>query len=234
MNLLNKVVVITGASQGLGRELAEVFSAEKSQVVISSHNLKDLNVLGKKTGAFVCVADVTRESDLEKLAAKVLKQYGRIDIWINNAGITIPHSEIWEINSGQAHHVMEVNFFGTFYGSRVAAKIMRQQKQGLIINIVSTSSLGGRPRSAIYSASKWAARGFTEALSLALEQSKIAVLAVHPGAMKTNLFGKHKPANYQDFMEARFVANKIIKTLKKPILKKVLVIRKPIKSGLKK
>ena len=110
--------------------------------------------------------------------------------------------------------VMEVNFFGTFYGCRSAMKYMKRQKSGIIINISSVRAFTPSPFSAVYSSSKWAVRGFTELLRVDLEPENVSVFGVYPAGMKTNFFGKNKPADYKDFMEPSFVADKIIQNLK--------------------
>lgn len=226
MNLKNKVVVITGASKGLGKSLASILSEEKAKVIINARSKKELAIACKETGAISFIGDVTKENDVKNLANFSIKKYGKIDIWINNAGVVLPHSEIEEINSKLAHHVFEVNFFGTFYGSREAMKIMKKQKYGTIINIISMSGLVGRPLSSIYASSKWAARGFNESLRLALEPKNISVLAVHPGGFKTTIFGKFKPKGYENWMEVSYVAKKIVQNLKREKPKVEIVINK--------
>lgn len=226
MNLKNKVIVITGASKGLGKALAAAFGHEKSKVVMAARSQPELKLASKETDAAFCVADVTKERDMQKLARFAVKKFGRVDIWVNNAGVTIPHSEIEDIDAQKAQHVMSVNFWGLFYGSRAALKLMKKQKRGLILNIVSMSSLVGRPRSAVYAASKWAARGFTESLRLALEPYHIPVITVHPGGIKTGIFGKFKPAGYDTWMEPAYVARKVVENLKRQKPKLEIIVHK--------
>ena len=226
MNLKDKVVVITGGSRGLGRSMAELFIKEGATVVVSSKDKILLDTTAKEIKAYAIKADVTKEKDIQKLVDKTIKKFGRIDIWINNAGIVLPHQEIEKIDSKLAHNVFEVNFFGTFYGSREAMKIMKKQKQGTILNIGSMSSLVGRPLSSIYASSKWAVRGFTESLRLALEPENISVIIVHPGGFKTTIFGDFKPVGYDNWMEPSYVAEKIVSNLKSENPKQELVIEK--------
>jgi len=226
MNLKDKVVVITGGSRGLGRSMAELFIKEGATVVVSSKDKILLDTTAKEIKTYAIYADVTKERDIQKLVDKTIKKFGRIDIWINNAGIVLPHQEIEKIDSKLAHNVFEVNFFGTFYGSREAMKIMKKQKQGTILNIGSMSSLVGRPLSSIYASSKWAVRGFTESLRLALEPENISVIIVHPGGFKTTIFGDFKPVGYDNWMEPSYVAEKIVSNLKSENPKQELVIEK--------
>lgn len=226
MNLKNKVVVITGATKGLGKALASSFLDEKAKVVISARSVKELQNVSKEIGAIPFVCDVSSENDIKKLANFAVRKYGSIDIWVNNAGIVLPHQEIERIDSKLAHNVFEVNFFGIFFGSREALKIMKKQKRGTIVNIISVSSLVGRPLSSIYASSKWAVRGFTESLRLALRSENISVIAVHPGGFQTTIFGKFKPVGYDDWMKTEYVADKIIKNLKLKKPKTEIIINK--------
>ena len=226
MNLKDKVVVITGASKGLGKALASILHNEKAKVIINARSREELAAARRETGAVTFLGDVTKENDIKKLAKFAVKKYGKIDIWINNAGIVLPHKEIEEIDPKLAHRVFEVNFFGTFYGSREAMKVMKTQKHGIIVNIISVSSLTGRALSSIYASSKWAVRGFTESLRLALEPKNISVLAVHPAGFKTTIFGKFKPKGYDQWMEVSYVAKKIVQNLKREKPKVELIVEK--------
>ncbi len=226
MTLKDKAVVITGSSKGLGKALAAAFIHEGSRVVISARSISELDNAARETGATPYLADVTKEREVVKLAQFSKRQFGTIDVWINNAGTTISHSSIEEIDDRAAHQVMEVNFFGTFYGSRAAISIMKGQKYGVIVNIVSMSAFVGRPQSLVYSASKWAARGFTKGLRMAQEPNHISVIAVHPGGIKTTMFGDQLPVGYEDWMEPSFVAKSIVRNLRRSSPKEELVVRK--------
>lgn len=226
MNLKNRVVVITGSTNGLGKALASEFKKEQAKVLINGRSLKKIRETGKEIGVMGCVGDVTKESDMQKLANFAVKKFGKIDIWINNAGANMPHSSIEKIDANLAHKVMEVNFFGTFYGSRSAMKYMKKQKSGVIVNVISIRSLIPSPISVAYSSSKWATRGLTEALRIILKPDHVSVVAVHPTGMKTNLFGKKKPAEYKNYMEPSFVAKKIIQNLKLQKPKEEIIIKK--------
>ncbi len=226
MILKNKVIVITGGSKGLGKALAQVLSAEQAKVIISARSAKELKQASLETGALSLVADITKEKEMEKLAAFAIKKYGRLDIWINNAGVWFPQSPIEEIDVKSAHGVFEVNFFGTLYGSRAAMKIMKKQKRGTILNIISRSALRGRPLSAIYASSKWAVRGFTELLREYLEPENVSVLAAYPAGFKSTIFKNKKPAGYDDWMEPAYVAKKIVQNLKREKPKEEMVISK--------
>lgn len=224
--LKNKIVVITGGSKGLGKALACAFLGEQAKVVINSHSKKELEKIAKEIGAVSFVGDVDNENDMKKLADFAVKKFGKIDIWINNVGIGMGHMPIEKVDSKEAHEVMEVNFFGMFYGSRSAMKYMKKQKHGTIINMLSSRSIIPSPLSSVYSSSKWAARGFTEALRVALKPAHVLVVAVYPSGMKTGFFGKIKPKGYENYMEPSFVAGKIVQNFKHSKPKEELIIEK--------
>ena len=226
MNLKNKVVVITGSTKGLGRALAYAFLNEQAKVIINARSKKDVEEASKETGTIGFAGDVTKESDMKKLANFAIKKFGKVDIWINNAGASMGHESIEEIDSKQAHKVMEINFFGTFYGSRSAMEYMKKQKEGVIINIVSSRAIVPSPLSAVYSSSKWAVRGFTELLRSYLSPENIFVVAIYPSGMKTNFFGKKRPIDYKNYMEPSYVAEKIVQNLKLSKPKEEIVIKR--------
>lgn len=229
MDLKDKVVVITGSSKGLGRELAAELVEEGCKIVISSRNEKELSQAAEEIGVFAVAADVTKENEIKVLAEKTVEKFGQIDIWINNAGIWQLPGPIEKTDFKEAHEIMEINLFGTIYGSKVALLQMRKQNNGMIINILSKSSLIGRKEEAIYCASKHAGDGFTKSLKCEVEGENIKVIAIYPGGMKTNFFENAKPGSYDDFMDPVDVAKKIIDNLKQESPEEELIIKRPTK-----
>jgi len=223
----DKVVVITGASRGLGKSLAQVFASKGAKVVVSGRDRNDLLLVSKEISALPIVCDVTKEDQVSDLAQKATQQFGRIDIWINNAGIWLPRAPVEEIDMKRAHDLLEVNLFGTVYGSRVALVQMKNQGFGTIINIVSTAALQGRPLSTLYSASKYAARGFTDSLREEVRDSGVKVVGIYPGGIKTDLFNEKKPEDFDDFMSPESVAQKIVDNLEKLEPETEMVLRRP-------
>ena len=213
MELKDKIVVITGSSKGLGKTLAIALIKSGAKVVINARANREIKTLAREIGAEYFAADVTKEKEMKALAKFALKKFGRIDIWINNAGIWTQRGPIEETDLKKVRAMMEVNLYGTIIGSLAALKIMRSQGAGAIVNIISRSATGGRPLSAGYTATKWAARGFTESLRIALEPHNIQVLAIHPGGIQTDLFGEHQPKDYANFMPPEFTAAMIVKHL---------------------
>lgn len=222
MNLKNKVIIITGGTKGLGATLASYFVKEGASVVACSRNEEEFKNIPEE---ILCIkADVTKEEDLNNLLEKTLEKFGCLDIWINNAGIWLPHNKAEDFDMEKVKNMFDVNVFGLMNGSRVALRYMKEKGTGEIVNIISDSALAPRPMSSMYSSSKWAVRGFSE--SIREENKNISVLSVYPGGMKTDIFGDNKPDTFDNFMEVEDVANIIIENLKKENPEEELVIKK--------
>lgn len=215
MKLRDAVIVITGSTSGLGKALAELFVREGAKVVINGRKLGETNRVARELDATGFVADVTEKRHVQALARFAVERFGRIDIWINNAGIWFPHAPLEGQDSGRVHAMMEVNFFGTLYGCKVASAQMRKQKGGTIVNILSTSALKFRPNSIGYGASKSAAMSLTKALQNDPALKDIRVFGVYPGGMQTHLFDERVPEAYSGYMDPGQVAQHIVAHLKK-------------------
>ncbi len=222
MTLEGKIIVITGAGRGLGKVMADVFQKRGAKVVASSLN------------SLKFPADVRKESDMQKLAADAVAKFGRIDIWINNAGVWLAKMPVEELDMQKVRELFEVNTFGAMNGCRVALRVMKKQKGengqggGTIVNIVSTAALIGRPFTAAYSASKHAEKGFIDSLreELKEEKSAISIIGIYPGGIKTELFGAEKPADFDTFMEPEFVAEAVVVNLEKEKPDNELILRR--------
>lgn len=227
MELKDKSVIITGGSRGFGKALAKEFVEQGARVLISSRNKDELEKTSNALGTLFFPADVSIEKEVDMLAKFAIEKLGSIDIWVNNAGIFFPHTPIEEIDWEKAKHVIEVNLFGTIYGSKAALKQMKKQKSGTIMNILSTSALEGKPGAAPYCASKFGAVGFTKVLRLEGKEVGINVINIYPGGMKTQLFGEWKHKDYDKFMNPDVVARTVVENLKKASPEEEFVIRRP-------
>lgn len=227
MNLKDKVVVITGGSKGFGKALAIAFLDEGSKVVVNSRNKEETENTAKEIGVLGICADVTKEEELTNLKDEVIKNFGSIDIWINNAGLWMTHSFIEDFDMNKVRKMFDVNVIGTINGCRVALRFMKEKKLGIIINIISTAALGERPTLSTYCASKWAVNGFTKSIRAEDRDKNILILSVFPGGMKTDIFGDSRPDNYNEFMEPEYVVEKVINNLKLEKPEEELVIQRP-------
>ncbi|KKU94042.1 MAG: Short-chain alcohol dehydrogenase [Candidatus Jorgensenbacteria bacterium GW2011_GWA1_48_13] len=226
MVIKDKIVVITGASGGFGKALAAAFAKEGAKLILSSRSGTELDNAGRELNAAVFTADVTDENEVVKLANFAVQKFGKIDVWVNNAGIWVPHAPAEEMDLKRVHDMVEVNLFGTIHGSRVALIQMKKQHSGTIVNILSTSALQGRAGSSGYVASKYAAVGFTKSLRLEAQPEKIKILAVYPGGMRTHLFDEKMPEDYDKYMDPGSVAKTLIENLKKDNPEEELIIRR--------
>jgi short-subunit dehydrogenase len=230
MELKDKTVVITGGSVGLGKALAQYFKNEGSNVIISARNKKELEKTAIEIGAEYFVADVTREDDMQKLAEFAVQKFGTLDAWVNNAGVLYSFSpEDKYIDVVKAKEMFDVNFFGTVFGARSALKQMKSVNKGTIINIISTAALDATKAKnlKIYFASKWAVRAYTDSIRAENVDSGIAVLAVYPGGIKTDLWKNYKHESFDQFMTPEYVADKIMNNLKSENPEQSLIIKRP-------
>lgn len=197
--LRDSVVVITGASSGIGRAAARAFAEQGATVVLAARREEPLKAAEREcTGlggrALVVPTDVSRNEEVEALARRAIETYGRIDVWVNNAAV-LHFSRFEETPLEDIERVIRVNLFGCIYGSRAAIPRFRAQGEGVLINIASMVATSGQPFSSAYAASKWAIRGLSETLRMELlDAPGIHVCTVLPATIDTPLF--QHAANY--------------------------------------
>jgi dehydrogenase/reductase SDR family protein 7B len=184
------VVIITGGSSGIGKALAEEFGSRGSKLIITGRNKVELdaavNDLSKK-GIVVSgfQADVSREEDNKMMAAEAVRLFGRIDILINNAGISM-RAMFEDVDLDVIRKVMDINFFGVVYATKYCLPEIKKNK-GSIIGISSIAGFRGLPARTGYSASKFALNGFLESLRTELLKTGVHVLTASPGFTATNI-----------------------------------------------
>ncbi len=185
----NKVVIITGATSGIGKACAEVFAKAGSKVVVSGRQQdKVLEVetsLKKYAEAMSVVADVSKEEDCKRLIDETLKQFGRIDVLINNAGISM-RALVEEVDLNVLRQLMDTNFWGTVYCTKHALPHLLKDK-GSVVGISSIAGKKGLPGRSGYSASKFAMEGFLESLRTENLKKDLHVLVACPGFTATNI-----------------------------------------------
>lgn len=189
---LNKqVILITGASSGIGLVTARMAAKQGAKVFLTSRNEEDLRKICDDIRAQggECdyeVADVAQEGSLERVARKCEQRFGGFDTWVNNAGTSI-YGRILETQNQDARKLFDTNFWGLVEGCRVAAAGLKQRGGGAIINIGSVLSEFGYPMQGFYAATKHAVKGITDSLrrELQAEKAPISVTLVKPGAIDT-------------------------------------------------
>ena len=185
---MRKVILISGGSDGVGKETARLLSADHT-VVILARTRETLEAAAKELQCDHAVADVTDYGQLAKAVEEIMKKHGRIDCLVNNAGLWI-EGALDENGPAKIKEVMDVNALGTIYLSKTVLPAMKAQKSGLIVNVISQSGLYGKKERSVYHASKWAITGFTKSLEAEVSPYGIRVSGVYPGKICTALFEK--------------------------------------------
>ena len=197
-SLENAVVVITGASSGIGRAAALAFAQKGAQVVVAARRREPLDSLvaecERATGraALALPTDVAEEAQVQALAQRALERFGRIDVWVNNAGVYAA-GRFEDTPPEVFRGVVDINFFGCVHGARAALPHLRRQR-GVLINTASVDSAASYPYFSAYVASKWAVRGFSASLRQELRGDEVDVCTILPAAIDTPLF--QHAANY--------------------------------------
>ena len=190
--LENKVAIITGASRGLGEAIARTFAREGAKVILAARTQKDieqnaaeLRSEGFEAVHFVC--DVSDPAQVEALARYAIQNYGRFDIWVNNAGMAGAYGATCDLSPEQFLSVLRTNVFGVYYGSMLAMRHFLPRKSGKLINILGAGSRKPAPNQNAYGSSKAWIRVFTLALAKESRKSGVGVYALQPGLMETDL-----------------------------------------------
>ena len=186
-----KVIVITGASSGLGEAAARHLSQEGATVVLGARRAERIKALAdeinKKGGkALAITTDVTKAQQVKALVDIAVKLFGRIDVLINNAGL-MPQSTLNRYRIDEWDKMIDVNIKGVLYGIAAALPHMEQQKSGHIINVSSVAGHKVRPGGVVYSATKHAVRVISEGLRQEVKQYNIRTTIISPGAVDTEL-----------------------------------------------
>ena len=225
----DKVIIVTGASSGIGRACAFEFANNNAKIILASRREEELikleNKIKEKGGqASSIVTDVRKIDDCQNLINKTVKKYGKIDILINNAGISM-RASFEELDLSVIKDLMDTNFYGAVYCTKFALPYLLKQK-GTVIGISSISGLTPLPGRTGYCASKYAMDGFLNTLRLENKRRGLNVLVVHPGFTSSNIRNialnkngkpqKETPRNEEEMMSAERVAQIITKaTLKR-------------------
>jgi NADP-dependent 3-hydroxy acid dehydrogenase YdfG len=230
MDLKNKVVIITGASSGIGKATARKLAKEGASVVLCARSEDELNTLRDKIEseggkALVVKTDVTKPGDLQNAIALAVEEFGSIDVLINNAGL-MPLSYVEKLKTDEWEKMVDVNIKGVLNGVAAVLPTMRKNKSGHIINISSSAAHQYFPGGAVYCATKAAVKMFSEGLRKELApEYGINVTSIEPGAVDTSLLDtitdddiKEKLKGMQGMtrLEAEDIANSIFYALNQP------------------
>ena len=190
--LKDQVIVITGASSGIGLVTARMAAENGAKVVVAARNVEALEELVAELrqqghSAILVVADVGKEEDVERIAEVALKEFGRFDTWVNNAGVTI-FGYAMEVSNEDMRRMFDTNYWGVVYGSKMAVKHYKERGvPGALINVGSLFGDRGTLIQSSYSPTKFAVHGWTESLRMELEKENepVSVTLIHAGRIDT-------------------------------------------------
>jgi NAD(P)-dependent dehydrogenase (short-subunit alcohol dehydrogenase family) len=211
IDLNGRCAVVTGGAQGFGRAIAERFVASGAKVAIWDNDQALAEKTAKAVGAGVMAlkVDVTDLAAVEKTRDETLEAFGKIDIFVNNAGIAGVNKTVWETDFDEWRKVLRINLDGPFICCKAIAPTMIKQNYGRIVNIASIAGKEGNPNAAHYSASKAGLIALTKSLGKELAQYNIMVNAVTPAAAKTAIFDQMTQAHI-DFMLSKIPKNRFV------------------------
>ena len=227
MRVEGKRVLITGASSGIGSALAAVFARKRATLVLVSRRSDHLGEVAMQIGCtfphsptpLALPCDVANRESVRVLAESCVDHLGGIDIWINNAGISV-YGDAEKTTLDDFHAVMDVNFFGALHCMLEAIPRMKRQGAGLIVNIASVAAKHGVPYLGAYCASKAALAALSQSLRAELSSAGVSIMVVYPGYTQTNIFrneknvgGGRRPPG--PFAPASKVAEAIVKAIER-------------------
>lgn len=202
-----RVVVITGAANGIGKEIAMQYGVRNYSVVIADldngegENVKN-KIIGNGGEAINIKTDIGEPKQIEELFKKTISIYGQVDILINNAGLS-KWSSPYELQVDEWDRIINVNLRGVFLCSRESAKFMKKSGGGFIVNIASTRAIMSEPNSEAYAASKGGILALTHALASSFSEDNIKVNAISPGWIETGNYNELRESDHKQHLSGR-------------------------------
>ncbi|AJH17832.1 SDR family oxidoreductase [Bacillus mycoides] len=222
--LQEKVIVITGASSGIGEQVAMQVAEQGATPVLMARTEEKLQALADKikvtynTPCYYYVLDVSEETKVQSVFSKVLQEVGRIDILVNNAGFGI-FKTFEDASMDEVKDMFQVNVFGLVACTKAVLPNMVKRNEGQIINIASLAGKIATPKSSAYAATKHAVLGFTNSLRMELSNTNVYVTAINPGPIETNFFeiadqsGTYVKNMGRYMLKPTYVAEQIVKAM---------------------
>ena len=230
LDYTGKVVVITGASSGIGEQSAEEFAKLHANVILVSRNEAQLQKIATRlskyqTETLVYACDVSDKDQVDKMGKTIIEKFGTIDVLVNNAGFGI-YNTVEKTKIDELESQMSTNFLGMMYCTKVFLPQLLKQRSGHIVNVASVAGSIGIPGMAAYCASKFAMLGFSESLFHELKGTGVGVTVVSPIMVRTNFF-KHEsfgkmPRYSATSLDPKTVANAVVRAASSPRLEIVV------------
>ena len=212
-NFKGRTAVITGGAQGFGFAISKRMIDSGGNVIIWDIDKKAIEIAGKEINSknfSFQIVDITNFSDVEKSVGDLEKQFGNIDIFVNNAGMTGMNAKVWDYPLDEWKKVIELNLNATFYCCKAIVPHMIKNNYGRIVNIASIAGKEGNPNASAYSTSKAGVIGLTKSLGKELSDKNIAVNCVTPAAAKTRIFDQ-MTKEHIDYMLSKIPRNRFAK-----------------------
>ncbi len=215
---MDEVVLITGASSGIGRAVAKRFYAEGYNLVLTSRSELSLEELGFSSARVATLAgDIREESTARELVALATRRFSRLDVVVNNAGVGVFNS-VEDVSAQEFSQQLDTNVLGPFFVVKHALPVLREQDRGQIVMVSSLAGKNFVAGGSAYCASKWALQGFTGSLKQELRDTHIKVGSVLPGSVDTPFFSKAGASlNQERYLAASSVAQAVLQLAQQPV-----------------
>lgn len=223
MNLKNKVAIVTGASDGLGKQVSLKLAKEGANLALVARNEEKLNEVKKeaeKLGSpkVICYpCDIQDKEQIKKTVQKIEVDFNEVQILLNIAGIWQKLNLLENIPEEEVDSVIDTDLVGMIHMTRLVLPILKRQKEAIILNDSSKSGVTAQPGQSVYTAAKWGIRGFTEVLKEDLKETSVKVAAIYQGGTNTGMFNKAgEHINQEKFIRPEDLADVIIFMLSRP------------------
>ena len=223
MDIEGKIAIITGASDGLGKQVALKLAKEKVSLALIARNKDKLNEIkreAEKLGSPKVIGYTCDVQDTEQIKTTIQKinvDFGKVDILLNIAGIWQKLNLLEDVPEKEIDSVIKTDLTGMIHITRLVLPILKQQEEAIIINDSSKSGVTAQPGQSVYSAAKWGVKGFTEVLKEDLKDTKVRVAGIYQGGTNTEMFGKAgEHLNQEQFIKPEDLADVIIFMLSRP------------------
>lgn len=203
---MDKVIVISGGSVGLGLSFAKVLSEDNNKVIVLSRTKEDLEKVSREHNCEYKVCDIRNFNEVEEVISKIGEEYGKIDILINNAGIWLD-GDLEDNPYEKIQDVINTNLVGQIFLTKASLPFLKQSGKGLIVNTNSRAGKRVRDEISVYNAAKWGFRGFSSALKDSLQKDNVSTIDLFPAGIDTELFKRgNSPRDQSKYLDPDVMA----------------------------